>query len=471
MRKTISILLCFVLIFSAAACGGSGDVKAQDKPASPAPAVSEAAGKNVNDKPSAGNLDEKEPSAVENAAEAVPDSSQSAFDSQVEALVSKYDNLTQDNLTWEYDSSSRTLIVSGEGPMRSYGDEEPEWFVYSEEAETVVIGDSVTSVSAGAFLWFSSLVTVQLGESVEYIGDSAFSNCNIWYVNYPSSLKYIGDYAFNSDMLHSDSGFTLPEGLLYVGDSAFRSAFKENTLYIPASLAHIGNQAFANTFLAGCSVDPGNPSYTSVSGILYDKNMTTLLYYPPQKEDSQLEIPETVTKIASEAIEVTNSLERIYIPSSVTEIEESAIFWNYGLTSIDVSPDNGSYKSVDGVLFSKDGRHLLAYPVNSDRTEYTVPEGTEIICPYSMSQARHLNRISFNEGLLEIGKLGLYDSEAVASVDLPSSLRTVGLRAFGFCDSLSEINYSGSSADWQSISFDEGNEILTGGSVSVRCAG
>ena len=60
-------------------------------------------------------------------------------------------------------------------------------------------------------------------------------------------------------------------------------------------------------------VNQENSAYTSDNGILYDKNMTTLINYPAGKADSVYEIPETVTTILTGAIEVTNTLEKIVI--------------------------------------------------------------------------------------------------------------------------------------------------------------
>ena len=440
MKKMIAIILCIVFLFSLTACGGGTDSSSDN-------ASTNNSQTQNNNKPEGKTND------------------------AIESLEKQFVALEKDSIEWDYNSSTKTIVISGEGPMKDYLDTAPDWDKYSTEAEHVVISDKVTSVGAGAFYLFSAITEVKLGESVEFIGDAAFSNCEcLWTVNFPANLKYVGDSAFNNAVLHSENGFKFPEGMLYIGDSAFRSAFKENTVSIPASLLVIEDGAFANMFVSAFVVDENNPNYASVDGVLYDKGITSLINYPADKQDVLFEIPDTVTDIREEAIEVTNTLEKIVIPASVSSIEEGAIFWNYALSVIDVDADNSCYKAADGVLFSKDGKKLLCYPIASERTEYTIPEGTERVCNYSMSQAKNLTEIHTNEGLLEIGDTGLYLCENLKTLGLPKSLTNIEAKALTFCDSLTEIRYAGTGSDWKTIRIGEDNELLTNGSVQIYCA-
>lgn len=434
MKKALALLLCLLLTLSLVACGS---------------------GKDANETSDT---------------ESVVSTDEGNKNDAVKALEKQYTGLTKDDLKWEYNSASKTVVISGKGPMMDYAEAPPAWDKYSSEAEKVVIGDEVTSVGCGAFLWFSSITEVKLGAAVEFIGEAAFSNCEaLWTINFPATLKYVGASAFNNDLLHSETGFAFPEGMLYIGGDAFRSAFKENTVFIPASLSVIEDGAFANMFVSAFSVDENNPRYASVDGVLFDKDITTLISYPADKQDTQYEIPNSVTTIRKDAIEVTNTLEKIIIPASVSSIDESAIFWNYALTSIEVDAENSSYKSENGVLFSKDGKNLLCYPIASASAEYTVPAGTERICNYAISQAKNLKEIHIGEGLTAIGDSGLYLCENLQKLGLPKSLTCIETKALYFCDNLTEIRYAGTSADWKKVEIGENNELLSDGSVRVFC--
>ena len=172
-----------------------------------------------------------------------------------EGIYKQFAALEKDEIKWDYNSSTKTTVISGEGPMRDYLENAPDWDKYNAEAEHVVIGDKVTSVGAGAFYYFTALTDVELGNTVEFIGKAAFTNCTtLRNINFPANLKYVGDSAFNNDLLHSENGFNFPDGMLYIGNEAFRSAFKENEVSIPASLSVIGDDAFSNVFVSACVV-------------------------------------------------------------------------------------------------------------------------------------------------------------------------------------------------------------------------
>lgn len=398
-------------------------------------------------------------------------SADTAVSEAVAALEASYIGLTEDELTWSYDDASGTITVSGEGPMRDYLETEPEWYQYCDTAEHVVIGDGITSVSPGAFMCFSALNDVSLGETVEFIGDFAFDSCyELRSVNFPSALKYVGEYGFNNVLLHSDSGFVFPEGLLYLGEHSFWSAFKESFVSIPASLTTIEKNAFGNCFVDEFRVSDDNPAYTAENGILYDKGMTTLVNYPADKCDTVYEIPEGVKTVLENAVQVTNNLEIIVIPASVSHIDEAAFYWNYALASVEVDENNKNYTSVDGVLFTKDGKTLLCYPIAAAATEYTIPDGCERIGSHALGWATNLTALSIPEGLKEIGSLGLYGCTGISRLDLPGSLTKIEEQAFYCYDALCEIHYAGSHADWESVEIDEDNAPLFDGTVSIICA-
>ena len=389
----------------------------------------------------------------------------------IKSLEKQFIGLKEDSIKWDYNSSTKTIIISGEGPMKDYCDVAPEWDKYNAEAEHVVISDEVTSVGACAFLYFSVLNDVDFGNTVEFVGDDAFSNCtSLRSVGFSPNLKYVGVGAFNNTLLHSETGFVFPEGMIYIGKDAFRSAFKENTVSIPASLSYIGEGAFANIFVSGFLVDENNPNYASIDGVFYDKQITTLINYPADKKDVEFEIPSTVTTISKDAIEVTNTLEKIIIPAGVSKIDEKSIFWNYALKNIDVDSNNKNFKSENGVLYTVDGKLMICYPIASDRTEYTILEGCERICDFALSQASNLVELHASEGLMEIGSYSLYFCNKLEKVGLPKGLKTIDNNAFNYCDALTRIDFTGSSDDWKQVEIKDNNDLLIDGRVQVYCA-
>jgi hypothetical protein len=75
--------------------------------------------------------------------------------------------------------------------------------------------------------------------------------------------------------------------------------------------------------LQDISVSEANVNYTSVDGVLYDKNVSTLVSYPGGKSDDFI-VPSSVTKIGDCAFDDCTSLESIELPASLTEIGDYA---------------------------------------------------------------------------------------------------------------------------------------------------
>ncbi len=226
------------------------------------------------------------------------------------------------------------------------------WAFYNEDSLTsVIIPGSVTTIGDGAFAYCDGLTSVTIGNSVTTIGYSAFSFCNgLTSVTIPDSVTTIGYSAFsNCDCLTS---VTIPDSVTTIGYSAFR--------YCDG--------------LVEITVDTANPSYSSLDGVLFNKDQTTLIQFPGGKA-GDYSIPDSVTAIGSYAFYNCDGLTSVTIGSSVTTIGYSAfsncdcmtsvtvpdsvttigvVAFAYcdGLVEITVDTANPSYSSLDGVLFN-----------------------------------------------------------------------------------------------------------------------
>lgn len=101
------------------------------------------------------------------------------------------------NLTWNYDTTTHTLTVSGSGYMNDYYyvDEVP-WHCYANELTTVIIGAGVASFSDYAFQDLYSLTTVHVEATTPpSIYYDTFSGTNLQHVIVPHSavLAYVKD--------------------------------------------------------------------------------------------------------------------------------------------------------------------------------------------------------------------------------------------------------------------------------------
>ncbi len=124
-----------------------------------------------------------------------------------------------------------------------------------------------------------------------------------------------------------------------------------------------------------------NSYFSSVDGVLFDKNQTTLLEFPPGVGGSYT-LPDTVRSIELEAFQQCTNLVNVTIPSTVTNVAGVNFIYCTALTAITVDPNNAFYSSVDGVLFDKNQTVLIAYP--GGRTgPYSIPIGVTNIGAYA----------------------------------------------------------------------------------------
>jgi len=75
-----------------------------------------------------------------------------------------------------------------------------------------------------------------------------------------------------------------------------------------------------------------------------------------------IQLPSGLTKIGDYAFYGCKNLEEITIPAAVSSIGKRVFSGCGRLERIVVKKGNPAYKSVDGVLFSKDGKRLIKYP-------------------------------------------------------------------------------------------------------------
>lgn len=154
---------------------------------------------------------------------------------------------------------------------------------------------------------------------------------------------------------------------------------------------------------------------------------------------TEVEIANTVTTIRRNAFAECFVLETITIPASVCEIEDSVFVNCYALKGFDVADDSDFYMADGGVLYTKDGTELKAYPIASDRTEYNIRKGTKRIAGYAFSQAKKLEKITFNDELTDIDDEAFFCCEGLTEIDLPDSIKYLGGGAFQDCIKLESI--------------------------------
>jgi hypothetical protein len=261
-------------------------------------------------------------------------------------------------------------------------------FAWCSSIKSIKLPASTTTIANSLFIYCTSLESIELPESLTSIGGGAFDHCSsLQSIELPASVTAIGNSAFSS--CSSLTSIELPSSLTSIGDQAFAMCYLLEKIELPSTVTSIGVDAFlSDTSLQEISVSESNENYTSIDGVLYDKNVSTLIRCPGGKSD------------------------KLTVPSSVTSIGDRAFGACSSLQEISVSESNENYTSIDGVLYSKNVSTLICFPGG---------KSGEFIVPSSVTS---------------IGNNAFYECKTLVSIELPASLTEICNRAFGFCKSL-----------------------------------
>ena len=206
--------------------------------------------------------------------------------------------------------------------------------LYCEGLASATIGNGVSTIGVSAFYSCNNLTNVTMGNSVSTIGAYAFGSCvSLINLTIPNSVTTIGNYAFASCV--SLSSVTIPNSVVTIGDFAFSSCNSLASVTIGNSVIRI-NRAFVGcNSLTAIAVDINNPAYSSLNGVLFNKNLTTLVAFPAGAAGSYT-IPNGVTAIGNYAFESCPRLASVMIPNSVTSIGTNAFASCVSLTRVTI---------------------------------------------------------------------------------------------------------------------------------------
>lgn len=255
------------------------------------------------------------------------------------------------------------------------------------------------------------------------------------YLNIPSEIDGktvlgIGVYAF--EMLSCIKKVTIPDSVTFIEYGAFMNSGIQFA-YIGKNVSDIGYQVFDwCASLQQIVVDSDNPYYTSMDGVLYNKDVTTLLQYPAAKPDSSFTVPESVIEI--DGIRGYGFLKQLYLGKNVQIVDGFSLLY-YSLTSIEVDEANPYLKSIDGTLYTKDGTVLIKYASARSDQEFTIPETVTTIGEDAFTAAEF------------------------KTMRIPASVTLIESDAFWQCDSMESLIFDEPS-DWYIITEDETKEPI-----------
>nr|WP_288555460.1 leucine-rich repeat domain-containing protein [uncultured Mediterraneibacter sp.] len=369
----------------------------------------------------------------------------------VKAASDEADFTVEDGVLTGYTGDDEDVVIPSEVGGETVTKIETTAFVMLDNLKSVTIPATVTTIYQNAFMYCENLDSVTFEGKVDEIEPEAFSccatvitfYCQSQYESYYEDMKdSITDQGAVVDASLPDSGKTDPDptpdpepepsktdafGLTETADGTGYTVTSYDVskgganVVIPKEyngkpIVAIGDKAFDRT--------EANEGFANwITSISIPDTVTSIgknAFYGCTRLES-ITLPEGLESIGDEAFRYCNSLKKIEIPASVTSIGDLAFKQAGGahLSEINVAADNKNYSSIDGVLFSKDGKTLICYPTGKVGAPYKMPDSTEIIA-----------NDAFKGDANTVDSATLDGQHKLTGIELSRNLKKVGARAF-----------------------------------------
>lgn len=367
-----------------------------------------------------------------------------------------------DNLAWSLNNNK--LTISGTGEMYNYAKGESPFSKLAGYINQVQIEDGVESIGDYAFYGCALFEMLKLPATVSTVGKDAIGGCNnlkeMFVLNHRCTFSYewtkaesieLAIYGYqgspaekfasdfnktfvvagaygkgeNYEWLFNGDNKTLDltgEGKLpdFEADNLPWNDFKGDIVKVNFSdkITYIGNNA-----LSGCinvekidfSSGLNNVGINVFEDTKWFKSLengavminTTLYAYKESAENNDIILNSGITGISANFSrsfkDGGKSPQSIQISNTVSRIDEGALGYASELTQLTVHSGNSNYKTINNVLYSKDGKTLICYPAGLG-ADVTIPNTVTKIGDYAFAGASKIEKITISSNIKSIGK-------------------------------------------------------------------
>ncbi len=327
----------------------------------------------------------------------------------------------------------------------------------------------VKTIGYNAFGGDDALKSADLGEDLISIDSYAFQSCsNLETVSLPESLTTINSYAFQS--CSKLTSIDIPNKVTKIDDNTFTNCSSLKNVSIGSGCTSISTVAFINAYsIDEITVAEDNKNFTSVDGVLYNNDKTTLVLYPKNRA-GEFVVPDTVTSIADYAFDNAPKLTKVTIGENVKSVGTGA-FRNCNSLETVIFKDSDTVQKTIGdyafnncpalteVDFGNAVKSIGNYAFMVDKLLESIefPDSLESIgyCAfscyrggtYSTYVASNLKSVKFGSGLKTIGNYAFYGNRSLETVQFSGkNLTSIGEDAFRDCMALTKLNLTGNDA-------------------------
>ncbi len=293
--------------------------------------------------------------------------------------------------------------------------------------------DTLQGIDGYAFYNCRSLATLTFSNALKYISYNAFQNCSsLKNLTFPADavIDYISSNSFNG-CISLETVRT--GGVKYIDDSAFKNCTSLRTVYFSDSLERVDNESFYNTpslvnfynvpqkrmYLEDHAFDASGWMDRQPDGVVYFGGTS----YATKGAVTNVTIKDGTKWIDNRTFKNSSGLKSITIPASVTDsIDFRDIFDACGntLTAINFDENHEKYQSINGVVYSKDGKQLIYCPRAKSGT-ITVPDEVEQLNSYALRGCNKITTVKLGLNTRYIDSYDFVEMAGLTTITAPSS--------------------------------------------------
>ncbi len=311
----------------------------------------------------------------------------------------------------------------------------------------VSLGGNIITIGSNSFK-YKQIDKIILPDTIQTIGSNAFYCSNLANINFVDSITYIGSNAFFNTKLENVI-FSNNSNLKKIDNNAFAYCDELVNVTLPSTLTSLGDYAFYKSGIINLKLNKEMPleaiskyafEFSHIKKVTLPNNVTEIKdnAFANIRELETIEFNNQELYLMSNAFYNTG-IKDLTIPENIVYIGEYSLISLFNLTEYKVSENNPYYKAIDGVLYSKNGKRIIAYPAGKNSI-YKMPSIVETI-GFGAFENSKVSYIDFTENKLlsTIGYRAFFRCNNLETILIPSNVVSIDYYAFAYCDNLKEV--------------------------------
>lgn len=188
--------------------------------------------------------------------------------------------------------------------------------------------------------------------------------------------------------------------------------------------------------------------------INYDENYAAITDY--EGEEEEVSVPSQVSGYAVRSLEAgvfdNCTAVKISIPSTIKQLSAASFGSCYYVEEFIVSDGSTDFKSVDGVLFNKNGDTLISYPSGKTDEKYVIPAEVKEVPVHAFYYASRLKSLEIGSGITSLPAEAVYGCQSLETVTLGKSLTDFEAESVYACMSLKEFVVNEANPSFKALS-------------------